>query len=119
MGRMNLEEFSKFEAEQERKQAKVKASYLKRGLVKDENDYMELHRAFSPYKVPRGLTKHQIRGKIAAFQSGRTKKFPLIANRISIVVNGKVMAGGSFVKDVPKNHRQLQNLLKAMLWNKR
>lgn len=113
---MNSKEYAAFEAEQERKQAKVKASYIKRGFVKDENEYMKLHMAFSPYKVPCGLTKLKVRRRVNAYEKGKRNPSPLFANRIEIYINDRMTAGGSFTSVVPNSHRGLQNLVKALLW---
>lgn len=95
---------------------KVMESYRKRGFVTSEQDEADLHQSFSPYKVPRGLTKLQIRRRINKFvRNGRKLDASLlIANRLEVRINGKFVLGASFGGNVPQNSRQLKQLLRAV-----
>jgi hypothetical protein len=104
---------------------KVKDTYHKKGFLKSKQDENDLHMAFSPNKIPKGLTKLQIRRKINKFiKNGRKAENPFfsVVNgvlvpktiRAEVLVNGRLMMGASIVGKVPNNSRQLRRLLKLM-----
>lgn len=107
--------WDKFEA-LEAQDEKIKASYRKRGFVKSAQDEADLHMSFSPNRVPRGLTKLQIRRRINKFVRNGRKLKPIsevVGNRMNIFINDKFVAGVSFGGKVPQNSRQLKRLIRA------
>lgn len=96
---------------------KIEESYLRRGFVKSKDDLADLHMSYSPYRVPRGLTKLQIRRRINKFiRNGRKLDNSLLfTNRLNVTVNGKLILGASFTGEVPTNRRQLKRLLKKVM----
>lgn len=106
---------------------KVKDTYHKKGYLKSKQDEQDLHMAFSPYKVPKGLTKLQIRRKINKFvRNGRKADNPLFGidengmmfskmNRIEIHINGKLCIGASFTGKVPDSGPSYRKLLREII----
>jgi len=107
--------WDKFEA-LEAQDKKIKASYRKRGFIKSDQDEADLHMSFSPKRVPRGLTKLQIRRRINKFVRNGRKSVPIasvMGNRMNIFINDRFVAGVSFGGKVPQNSRQLKRLIRA------
>lgn len=96
---------------------RIKDTYHKKGYLKSKQDEDDLHMAFSPYKVPLGLTKLQIRRKINKFvRGGRVADNSILnCSRLEIHINNKFVLGGSFTGKVPANHKELVKLLREIL----
>lgn len=92
-------------------------SYFKRGYFKTKDDVGDLHQAFSPYVVPRGLTKLQVRRRINKFvRNGRKLDDTLFnTNRVSILFNDTLILGASVKCERPKDSRQMNKLLRGLL----
>ena len=97
-------------------QRELKALYLKKGFLKDKQDVDDLHSAFSPYIIPTGLTKLQIRRKINKFiKSGRKlKDLYDDTHRVNIFVDGKFLSGTTYGRPI-SNHKEFVRFLKDFL----
>lgn len=92
-------------------------SYFKRGYFQSKSDVQDLHSSYSPYRVPRGLTKLQVRRRINKFvRNGRQLDDTLFnTNRVSILFNDTLILGASVKCERPKNSRQMNKLLRGLL----
>lgn len=95
----------------------VLLSYLKRGFFKAQHDMDYLHLAYSPYRVPRGLTELQIRRKINKFvKNGKQVDSSLLrANRLTILFNGEQILGADITVKKPENRREMNKMLRDLL----
>ncbi len=97
-------------------QEKVMDSYWKKGYILDKQGEDALHMSFSPYRVPKGLSKHQVIAKIAYYKKyGKDNSKYIFTNRMSIYFNDKFSVGLSFVGKVPDSHRKMKNFLKKFI----
>lgn len=96
---------------------KIIQSYYKRGFLKSKQDEEDLHMAYSPYRVPKGLTGLQIRRKINKFiKNGRkSPSYDLTFNRLEVTINGKLRLGATFTGQVPVTKQQFRKLLKSVM----
>ena len=92
-------------------------SYFNRGFFKTKDEVGDLHQSFSPYRVPRGLTKLQVRRRINKFVKGGRKldSSLLMTNRVSIFFNDNLILGASITSKRPENSRQINKLLRGLL----
>ena len=76
-----------------------------------------LHLAYSPYRVPRGLTELQIRRKINKFvKNGKQVDSSLLrANRLTILFNGEQILGADITVKKPENRREMNKMLRDLL----
>jgi hypothetical protein len=93
----------------------VMLNYHKKGFVKTKPEIDALHMAYSPYKVPEGLTKKQIHQKIKDYHDGiRASQFPLVGNRVEICINGKCLLGTS-IPGTLANDKELIDFLEELV----
>lgn len=92
-------------------------SYFNRGFFRTRDEVNDLHRSYSPYRIPRGLTKLQVRRRINRFvKDGRKLDSSLLTtNRVTILFNGDFILGASITSERPKNSRQMDKLLRDLL----
>jgi len=92
-------------------------SYFNRGFFQTKEEVGELHSSFSPYRIPRGLTKLQVRRRINKFVKGGRKldSSLLLTNRVSLLFNNDLILGASITSERPKNSRQMNKLLRDLL----
>lgn len=100
-------------------QQEVIDSYKKRGFIKNKNDEQSLHMAYSPYKIPKNLSRQKIRYEINNYLKNGCK-YPhslgyLLGNRVEIIINGKVMLSASTTLPIPNNSNELHELLKNLI----
>ncbi len=101
-----------------KEQNAVMESYRKNGFVLNEKDEIGLHMFFSPYKVPKGLTKLQVRQKINSYFGGKKKPTNLadiFGHRLEMFIDGEFRLGASFGGNVPKNSKEFHKLLKKLI----
>lgn len=118
---MNAKEFEQDCLKSLAEQDAIMNKYKALGYVKDSRDEQGLHMSFSPYRVPKRLTKLQVRRRINKYwKHGNPKPLELLtqANTLSLTINGKQIVRASFVGKVPDSHRKLQNLVRALMWAK-
>lgn len=97
-------------------QTRVMNAYKSRGFVTNKRDEEGLHMAFSPNRVPTGLSKLQVRRKINAYFAGKIQPYNLFKeNRLVICINGAFVLGASFKGNIPKNSKELHSLLGDLL----
>lgn len=94
------------------------ARYKKLGYVKDARDEEGLHMSFSPYVVPKGLSRLQVRRRINRYF--RVKQKPLLlrnlfGHRISIFMDGKFFSAISVKSNVTKNKKAWKAFVKDYL----
>lgn len=91
--------------------------YVKRGFVETEQDASNLHQYHSPYRIPKGLTKLQIRRRINHFRKhGNTLTIKeILGYRVSLLVDGRLLLGASFRGKKPEDNKGLRKLLKNLL----
>lgn len=92
-------------------------SYFNRGFFKTKDEVGDLHQSFSPYKVPHGLTKLQVRRRVIKFaREGRPLNDSLLhTNRITLLFNGALILGASTTAKRPESSRQMNKLLRDLL----
>jgi len=92
-------------------------SYFKRNYFKTKDELGDLHACYSPYRVPRGLTKLQVRRRLNKFvKEGRPLNTSLMnTNRVTIMFNNDMILGASTTAKRPENSRQLNKLLRDIL----
>lgn len=101
-------------------QEKVMTTYKNKGYVRDKIDEEALHRAFSPNRVPRGLTKLQVSRRISIGNGKIPRKdmaaliSELIFHRIEVRINGVTVLGACFCGKIPKTKKALKDLIKAI-----
>lgn len=95
----------------------VLVAYIRQGKLKSQEDITQLHRSYSPYRVPRGLTGLQIRRRINKFVNGGCKLDSsfMNTNRVSLLFNGTMILGASTTAKRPENSRQMNKLLRDLL----
>lgn len=113
---MNAKRFADELEKLNQQQDRIMASYVRKGYVTTPDEEKALHMSFSPYRVPRGLTKRQVRLRIARYNKGKNKlkPNPALENRLEIYINGGYILGASFTGEVPNTHRKLRSLLKKL-----
>jgi len=101
----------------ELEQNQIIDEYKQKGFIKDKQDEEDLHRSYSPYRVPKNLTKLKIRRKINEFiKNGRKLDYSLLnMNGLEIRINGKMMFHTSFVGKAPDDNKSLVKLLKEVI----
>jgi hypothetical protein len=99
-----------------KEQEKVMNSYKKRGFVKTKQDEDSLHMAFSPNRVPKGLTKLQVRRRINKYlkEGNKNTLKNIVGNRLEVFVNGQFRLGATFGGKVPVNRKSFHKLLKNL-----
>ena len=100
------------------KQDCIEQDYVQKGFLKLE-EVGDLHMAFSPYRIPKGLTKLQIRRRINAHLRNPQKQIQkslkvLFSNSLEVLINGKCVLHADFTGKIPNDHRSLHKLLKAL-----
>ncbi len=97
-------------------QDQVMNKYKTLGFVKDKRDEQGLHMAFSPQRVPTGLTKLQVRRRIEKYYRYTRDIEDIFGNhRMTILMDGKFFSGTSFSGKVPENSKQFLKLLKELV----
>lgn len=97
--------------------AKIKARYRRLGWVKNEKEEQELHQAFSPFRVPAGLTRLQVRRKIGHFrrEGNPSAMEVLFGNSIQVIINGKQVIRGTFGGNAPTTRSGLHKVLRDLV----
>lgn len=97
-------------------QKKIIDTYNQKGYLKSKDDIENLHRLFSPYKVPKGLTRLQIRRKINKFVKNGSKLYNPYENthRVNIYIDDKFLSGTTYGKPIT-NHKEFVQFLKGLL----
>ena len=97
-------------------QDRVIQTYKNKGFVKTKDDEASLHMSFSPNRVPKGLSKHQVIAKIAHYRKhGKDMTKYLFTNRMKIYFNDKFALGLSFTGDIPDTRRKRKNFFKKFI----
>lgn len=93
----------------------IMMAYLRKGYFESERDIENLHQFHSPYIVPKGLTKLQVRRRINRFRKDGNKNPNPYANthRVEIFVDGKFLSGTTYGKPI-ENHRQFLRFLREL-----
>lgn len=92
-------------------------SYFNRGYFKTRNEVNNLHSSFSPYRIPRGLTKLQVRRRLNNFvKNGCVLDASLMnANRVTLLFNNDIILGTSTTAKRPQTTRQMNKLLRGLM----
>ncbi len=114
---MNAKQFDEQCKKDERDQNKVVEEYRTLGYVTSKEDEQALHMSFSPVRVPRKLTKLQVRRRINKYRKvGNTKSIKeVMGHYLTIRINGQLFVSANFTGKVPATHGQLKNLLRNII----
>ena len=98
------------------KENPVLFGYLRKGFFQTEQDIDNLHQFHSPFIVPKGLTKLQIRRRINNFRkNGNPNQDPFAkTHRVNISVDGKFLSSTIYNKPIT-NNRQYIAFLKELI----
>lgn len=98
-------------------QEKVMTTYRNKGFVLTKEDEQALHMSYSPFRVPRGLTKIQIRRRINHYLKHGDQKTlkDFLGVRYALTFNGKEVISGNYVGEIPHNTRETKKFLKNLL----